>query len=302
VIQITPTQVLSRGLRLFTQLGFGKDENDKVITEILDATPLTNFLKSKLDMKQLYRNLRNKVFYAIGLALTNYATGSNVTVFDGDEEILEWSRSYRLGLRTRLKLRHVLASSAIPFLFPPVKVNNNYFGDGAIRMTAPLSSAIHLGARKLLAVGVRYYRTPEETKVLNMTLKKDKINFSDIAGVMLNALFMDSLDSDVERLETLNRILESHQNFQENYIRKHEVIPVLVIRPSVDLASFAQDLINDLKWIYKHMLKALGTQGEHGSDLLSYLAFDSKYTTRLIELGRIDALAKRDEFLRWLEI
>jgi len=159
-----------------------------------------------------------------------------------------------------------------------------------------------MGADRVLAIGVRYYRTPEESFALNRTARMETIRLADISGVLLNSLFLDALDSDLERMNRINQtaVADPGRN-STRASRKLRRIPVLAIRPSVDLAVLARDELQRFSWVLKHFLKGVGASDNHGADLLSYLAFESQYTTKLLKLGQADALAHKQQVLAWLE-
>jgi NTE family protein len=205
-------------------------------------------------------------------------------------------------MRETLTLDHVMASSAIPIFFPPVRLSGSFYGDGCIRLTAPLSPAIHLGADRVLAIGIRYFRPKGITEQLNKTIYDDKISLVNIVGVLLNAVFLDSLESDHERMERINRAVSALTPEQRAaHPDKLRVIPVLAVKPSKDLGSLASEQFERFPRALRHLLRGLGASVDTGWDLLSYLAFDSAYTRRLLELGREDALAMKDQLLAFLD-
>jgi NTE family protein len=219
-----------------------------------------------------------------------------MSFFDGEPDIAPWLRSSRLGLREPLSVAHVMASSAIPMFFPPVSIDGAWFGDGCVRLSAPLSPAIHIGAQRLVAIGIRYARTPDETNALNRSGPRGRPTVSEISGVLLNAIFLDSLDSDVERMERINATLSLLSD--EQYARmKHPLrsIPLLVLRPSRDLGSLAIEQYRRFPRTLRHLLRGIGASGESGWDLVSYLAFEPAYIERLMELGYDDTLSRRRE-------
>jgi NTE family protein len=199
-------------------------------------------------------------------------------------------------MRESISVAHVLASSAIPMFFPPVAIDGAWFGDGCVRLSAPLSPAIHLGAQRLLAIGIRYARTPKETDALNHMRKRDRPTISEISGVLLNAIFLDSLDSDVERMERINATLSLLTEEQHARMR-HPLrsIPLLVLRPSCDLGSLAVEQYRRFPRTLRHLLRGIGASGDSGWDLVSYLAFEPAYIERLMELGYDDTYARRAE-------
>ncbi len=195
----------------------------------------------------------------------------------------------------------MLASASIPIFFPPVKVNGVFYGDGCVRMNAPLSPAIHLGADRIVAIGVQSAPEvglgPERRRVT----RRDWLPPSEIAGVLLNAIFLDALESDVERLERVNRTLAflppDRQGTEQQPLR---AIPTLVLRPSQDLSTLAADQYQHFPRMLRYLLGGIGATGETGSDLLSYLAFEPEYVGRLMDLGYADTLRRRNEILAFL--
>jgi NTE family protein len=282
-------------------LGLGGAFRGSRSTFLLGTSPLTRLLQDQIDFLAIERHLRDGVLHGVAISATHYKTGTAISFFEGDPAIENWVRSSRLGKRARLTLQHVLASASIPVLFQPVRLEDSFYGDGSIRLRAPLSPAIHLGAEKILAIGIRYYRPEDDTRELNEVSSMEKITVADIAGVMLNATFMDALESDVERLERINQTIALLT--EENRLKhphKLRTIPILTIRPSRDLGSFASEQFSRFPAMLRHLLKGIGASDESGWDLLSYLAFDSTYTQRLLELGYEDAMARRQEIREFL--
>lgn len=232
---------------------------------------------------------------------TAYHSGTAMSFFDGAPEIATWSRSNRIGVRARLGVEHVLASSAIPMFFPPVSLSRGSFGDGCIRLSAPLSPAIHLGAERIVAIGIRYFRTPAETSTEARIAPHAPTTIAQIAGVLFNALFLDSLDADIERLQRINATLsligEEERARMAHPLRR---IPLLVLRPSLDLGSLAVEEYRSLPLTLRHLLEGIGATGDSGWDLVSYLAFSQAYIERLIELGYEDTRARRAEIEAFL--
>jgi NTE family protein len=248
------------------------------------------------------RHLASGQLRAVAVTATNYHTGSAVTFFDGAKDIEPWVRRGRLGRRERLSLDHVLASSAIPVFFPPVSVAGTFFGDGCVRLTAPLSPAIHLGAQRIVAIGIRYARSPMETTSLNLPVFQTPPTLSEIGGVLLNAVFLDSLDSDVERTERINAtqalLTEDQRARSQQPLRQ---IPLLVLRPSRDLGRLAIEQYHRLPRTLRHLLAGIGATGERGWDLVSYLAFEPVYLETLMDLGYQDTYARRAEVETFFE-
>jgi NTE family protein len=195
-----------------------------------------------------------------------------------------------------------MASSAIPIFFPPILVGGRFFGDGGIRMTTPTSPAIHIGAEKILAIGVRYGRSFDETVGINITGDAESVPVSEIAGVLLNAVFLDALDNDIDLLERINKTLTAIPDVERHrhpdLLRR---IPCLALRPTEDLGQLASDQYEKFPTMLRHLLRGIGAKGESGWDLLSYLAFQPGYVGKLIELGYEDTIARRDEIVAFFE-
>ena len=264
---------------------------------LLDTTPLRELLTAHIEFDAIARHIASDILHGFAASATSYATGNAVTFFDGHESVEPWTRSSRLGWHTRIRLDHVLASASIPILFRPVFVEEAFYGDGGIRMTTPLSPAIHLGADRIVAISVRHPRSPESTMHVNHAgVDRDDISIADIAGVMLNAAFMDALDSDAERMIRINQtiaLIEERRPAEHPHPLRS--IPLLVIRPSVDLGALAGDQFRRLPTTLRYLTRGLGASPERGADFLSYLAFDPGYTRSLIEIGRKDARAQKVE-------
>lgn len=263
-------------------------------TFLLDSTPLTQLLNENITFEGLDFNIASGRVHGLALTSTHYNTGYAVTFFDGRDHIEEWDRSNRIGTRTKLNHAHLRASSAIPVFFPPVQISGAFYGDGAVRSYTPLSPAVHLGCTKAVAIGVRYTRDPRATRTLVQASTSVNLSAADIAGVLLNALFLDSLDADVERMRRINETLRLIPAETRTKSRLRE-IPLLVIRPSRDLGNLARNEFNRFPPMLRYLLRGLGASEDRGWDLLSYLAFHSSYTVPLLETGYNDAWAMKDE-------
>lgn len=300
VIDTRSDRLASTAFKLLLQLGGGGWFPGFREPHLLNTLPLKSYLAERIDFDGIRMQIDSKALHGIAVTLTNYGTGSSVTFYDGSAEIQPWMRSHRLGRRARIRLKHILASSAIPILFPPMRIGGSYYGDGAMRMTSPLSPAIHLGADKILAIGMRYHRTPAETYKLNSQIRMKSIRLAEISGAILNSLFLDALDADLERMLRINQTLTLlNPDAQTQHPEKLRIIPVLAIRPSQDLGKLAINEFRNFSGILKHLLRGLGASEQDGSDFISYMAFESSYTSRLLELGYRDILADQNRILEW---
>ena len=269
------------------------------INYLLDSSPLRSLVSTEIPIARMRRHLRAGRLRAVAVSATNYHTGVGVTFFEGAGDIQPWTRSTRMGIRQRITVDHVMASSAIPVFFPPVALGGSFYGDGCVRMTYPMSPAIHLGADRIVAVSVRYLRTPEETLAHETIEGTDRMPLSEIAGVLLNAVFLDSVDSDFERLNRMNQTLAL---IPRERLEKLEVrpLPALVLRPSQDLGKLASDEYDRFPVMLRYLLRGIGASGHAGEDLLSYLAFEPTYVRRVMDLGYEDTIMRRDEIADFL--
>ncbi len=291
-------ELASIGSRWIRDLSAGGLVGRSGINFLLDAAPLRELVRERVPLGRMRRHLRSGRLRGLALSATNYHTGAGVTFFEGAADIEPWTRSTRIGVRARLTLDHVMASAAIPIFFAPVKLDGSFYGDGCVRMIYPMSPAIHMGADRIVAISVRYPRPPSETAAREDGSEhgRDFLPVSEIAGVLLNAVFLDSLDSDLERLERINRALAlvPRERLAGSDLDLRP-IPALVLRPSEDLGKLAADEYHRFPTMLRYLLKGIGATGHAGEDLLSYLAFEPIYLHRVMELGYQDAMARRDE-------
>jgi NTE family protein len=307
---LTPDRIYRTGaLRLaaigghwIRDLSFGGLLGKSGINYLLDPSPLRELVAAGIPIGRMRRHLRAGRLRGIAVSATNYHTGSGVTFFEGAADMRPWTRSTRVGVRARITLDHIMASAAIPVFFPPVPIGGSFYGDGCVRMHYPMSPAIHLGAERIVAVSQRWLPPPSETAEREARAKTAAMPMSEIAGVLLNAVFLDSLDSDLERLDRVNRTLAL---VPRDRLRNGELdvrqIPALVLRPSQDLGALAEDQYRRFPSMLRYLLKGIGATGAAGEDLLSYLAFEPVYVNRLMDLGYADTLARKDEIAEFLQ-
>ncbi len=284
------------GSRWLRDLSTGGMVGKGGINYLLDSSPLRHLIEKELPLGRMRRHLRAGRLHGIAVSTTNYNTGNGVTFFEAGASVQPWTRSTRIGVRARISAAHVMASAAIPVFFPPVAIHGSVFGDGCIRMHYPMSPAIHLGADRIVAISQRHLRPPAETAAREARANPPTMPMSEIAGVLLNAVFLDSLDSDLERLERINRTLQLVPRSKlENGDLDVRPLPALVLRPSLDLGKLATDEYHRFPAMLRYFLKGIGASGHAGEDLLSYLAFEPIYVKRVMDLGYADTIARRDE-------
>lgn len=261
----------------------------------VDTDPLRLLLATMLPHEEgrlvgIRENLDERRLQAVALTALNYATGQTVTWVQGSD-IEVWERPNRRSQQVELTIEHVMASSALPLFFPAIRVGNDWFGDGGVRLAAPLSPALHLGARRILAVSTRYERSFEEADVAETTSYPAP---GQILGQLMKAIFLDLVDQDMHRLERLNHLL---MRIDEDERLGLKLINLLVIRPSVDLGRLAAEFEPELPPAFRFLARGLGSKETESPDFLSILMFQPGYLRRLIEIGEADAEARMDELL-----
>jgi NTE family protein len=267
---------------------------------LLMSDPLRAVLEERLDMEAVHDNIERGLLHGLALTTTDYHSSLGVTFFDGAPEIAPWNRSTRFGVRARLTIDHVMASSAIPIFFPAIRVGDRYYADGCLRSVTPLSPAVHLGAERILAIGIRQ-PGPQNGKYARPLRIDAYPSIADTAGLLLNAIFVEALEADIERLERINQTLSLvPERAIDGHVTPLRSIPLYVLRPSRDLGSLARDTLTKLPSMIQYLFRGLGVSDRTGWDLLSYLAFDCTYTSKLLALGYADAMAEADALVDFI--
>ncbi len=261
---------------------------------LLDRRPIEPLLQRSLPCEKIQQMIDTGHLHAIGITASSYRTGFSVTFYQGHESIEPWGRERRVGHPEMITVDHLLASSAIPLIFSAVKIGNEYYGDGSIRQIAPLSPALHLGAERLLVVGIRRRTDHEKLSATD----DDYPTLAQVSGHILSSIFLDSLDTDLERLERINRTISliPGRRLVQGGITLRPV-EVLTITPSRSIDEIAECHAHQLPRALRYLFKGVGGLRGHGSTLLSYLLFEQAYTRALISLGYHDAMRHRDEIM-----
>jgi len=290
--------VLANGLRWFAAMmaaGLGRRNPHA----LLDRAPLRRLLYRTMPLARIQEAINAGALHALSITASGYGSGQSVSFFQGAPSLATWKRARRVGSAANITLDHLMASSAIPFVFAAVKINREYFGDGSMRQMAPISSALHLGADRVLVVGVRQ----EDSSAAARVEADEYPSIAQIAGHVLNSIFLDSLEADLERLQRINktiRLIPAH-HLRESGVTLRGV-DVLVISPSEDLEKIAARHAHRLPRSIRFLLRGLGAFNRNGSNLVSYLLFEKPFCRELIDLGYKDAMHRKEEILRFLEM
>jgi NTE family protein len=265
---------------------------------LLDNSPLRELLERNVRFAGIARAIDQGQLDAIAVTASGYTTARSVTFFQGRPEDKPWVRVRRIGRPTRLDVEHLMASAAVPFVFPPVRIGGEYYGDGSMRHRAPLSPALHLGADRLLVIGVRDEQPDPEPAVDVAAVEP---TLAHLAGYMLDTLFMDGLYTDLERISRTNRIVEQlGPGRLTGALAELRPIQTLVIVPKEDVRSVAAHYAHELPRPVRLLLRGLGASSQSGLQLVSYLLFESGFTRALIDMGYRDALAMEDALRAFL--
>jgi len=286
--------VLSWGVRLIT----GGAANAIMTRSLVDTGPIRNLLKDILKPEHgrltgIEKNINEGVLRAIAITASSYTTGQSISWVQGNN-VAAWERAHRKSVFSDINIDHIMASASLPMFFPSVYVNGSWYGDGGIRLTAPLSPAIHMGARRLLAISTRHLQPVREAKQVKID---DYPSPARVIGAMYNAIFLDVFDNDALRLERVNTLIN---RLSEE--RRDGLVPVklLLLRPSEDLGNLASQYEPQLPGPFRFMTRGWGTKEYRSSDMLSLVMFQPDYIQHLIQMGERDAEARKDEIDHFL--
>jgi NTE family protein len=266
---------------------------------LVDTNPLHNLLGRILStapgqpVHGIEENIRAGALTALALMTLDYSTGQTVRWVQG-RHFDFYEGSNRRTAVTRFTPEHVLASAALPFVFPAVRIEGEWHGDGGIRLAAPLSAAVHLGARRIIAMSTGYQRTPEEA---SKTVITGYPPAAQLLSQLVNAIFLDAIDEDVMRMERMNELIQKLPDSERDGLKP---IDLLVLRPSIDLGKLAADYEHQLPRKIKLLVRALGAQETESPDFISLLLFEPSYTRRIIDIGEMDVEARLPEIREFL--
>lgn len=302
VFDARAVKIFFNSLRWLIDLGLGGvlDRPEPHGRSLVDTAPLLGLLQDLLPRDAIAQHIRDGVLEAVAISATDYDTKALTVFVEAQRNRTLWRRFSRVARYAQITPEHILASCALPVLFPAVLIGNAYYGDGSIRNMAPLSPAIHLGARKVLAVGVREPVSPffEHTHTDGAPAYP---SLAKISGILLDSIFLDALEMDREQMTRVNRLLEEIPGgiTDDRGVRLSSV-EFLYVGPSRDLAAFAVKHREEMPRAVRYMLKGLGAEREGGGELLSYLLFEAGYCGELMDLGYKDAVAQSSELQNFL--
>jgi len=265
---------------------------------LLDNSPLIELLEEMLPCEKIQDSIDAGFLHALSITASGYGSGQSVSFYQGVKQLVPWRRRGRVGIPMQIENKHLLASSALPFIFPATLINREYFGDGSMRQTAPISPALHLGATRVLIIGV--------------SMNGDHGNYdradigqypslASIAGHTLNSIFLDSMEADLERLKKINDLVAIMP--EEMRVRAEiRHVDALIILPSQPIDKIAERHATELPWTIRLLLRLIGARQQSGGTLVSYLLSEKKFCSALIDLGYQDALKRRDEIMTFLEV
>ncbi len=293
--QVFRTDALSIGkigLQWMGELSFGSlGAQGSRTRALLDTAPLKELIENNLDFTKLQRQFENNKLKALTLTALDYRDSTAVSFVQGADSMPEWRNPRNLSERTKIRSEHIMASSAIPLLFPPVEVDGRYFGDGCVRNTHPCSTSIYLGARKLFIIGVRTESLTAYEALVRAEQKPPSTG--RVLNVLLNSILLDGIELDVERMRKVNEMVSWIQRDKKTQV-PYKQIDFVWICPSRDIGQVAAQKSKHLPKLIRFLLKNLGSI-EETCEIISYLLFEKQFTTELIEMGFEDGMKAKDQ-------
>jgi NTE family protein len=265
---------------------------------LLDNAPLRSLLSRNIRFPRIQKSIDDGYLHAVAVTAAGYSSARSASFFQAAPGCRSWSRTRRGGIRQPINLDHLMASIAVPMIFPPVMLGGEYFGDGAMRQATPLSPAIHLGADRILVIGVRDETADRATDAEHAGSFP---SLAEIAGYMLDTLFMDGLYSDLEHMTRVNQLIDSvPEESRHGQLSRMRAIDTMLIVPSRDLRKIARQCRTEMPRAVRALLRGVAGRNSSEGRLLSYLLFEQAYTRELIKLGYQDAMKVRDQLFDFI--
>jgi NTE family protein len=299
VFRADPLSLSRTALTWGVRLASGGSRSAPRARALLNTEPLRVLLSETLaavngEITGIDYNLAQGKVKAVAIVTTSYTTGQTVVFLKGNN-IEPWKRPQRRAIMATITIDHIMASAALPIFFPAVNIGSEWFGDGGIRLAAPLSPALHLGANRILAISTRYDRAPAEYDAAKVAGYPPP---AQVLGVLLNAVFLDLVDQDALRLEKMNQLIRKVPPDQREGMRP---IRFLNVRPSEDLGLLAARFEPQLPRAFRFMERGLGTKEQRSPDVLSMLMFQPDFLGHVIDMGYRDAGLRAKELEEFFE-
>ncbi len=297
----TDWQTLSgSGVRLLRSL-FNEGMARTKSLALLDNQPLREFLTENIAVEGVKQNLVRGTIEAVSVTAMNYTSGESVNFYEAEHTVDGWRRYRRVGERADLTIEHLMASSAIPGIFPAIQLGNDFYADGALRQVAPISPALHLGAEKVLVIGVSGNRNPVHWGTRRQETTSHSPSIAQVFGHLFNSAFIDGLESDIEHIERVNQLLEHIPDavLEAEGIALRKV-DTLVISPSEEIDQIARQHLRAMPRTVRFFLGLVGASARAGgAATASYLLFEQPFIKHLIELGYSDAMWEKDKIIEF---
>lgn len=291
-----PLSLTYEGLHWIADLSLGGIKKSTPGKSLLNTAPLKDLIQKNCLFENIQKKIHSGDIHGLGVTALDYSDTSSVTFIEAHTQIPPWRRVRRRSESAKINADHLMASSAIPLLFPPISINNNYYGDGSLRNLSPCAPAIYMGAEKFLAIGTRGKQDLCYSHKLNNP--EEAPNTSRILSVMLNAAMMDGIELDIERIERINKTLENLLEEERKKIGARRIRP-LWISPSRDISAMAANHAKDLPRMIRYLLRGMGSLDE-ASEITSFLLFEQSFIQQLIHLGIEDAMSQKEQIKKFL--
>jgi len=295
VYRVHPAGLTRSALRWLWHGITRKKRGPATVRGLVDTEPLRGFLQSCLTLDGIDRNIATRRLRSVALTAVSYGTGRAITFVQGDPATPLWERNQRVAVRARISFDHIMASAAVPILFPAIKLGDEYLGDGGVGAIAPLAPAVHLGARGIVAIS-----TAATTVRPAGTAAASYPTVAEVMGLLFRSIFVDALEADAERLERINRLLSSTPD-DGSHPDGLRPVELLMIRPSRSLSQMAAGRERLLPPAIRQIVEAFGGSRSNSSEFLAYLLFHPEYTTPLAELGYHDVASQWPTIERFFE-